>query len=247
VSFISVERIRTSVIIPAFNEGKRLPGCVSALKAQTQPFDEIIVVDNNSRDETAEVARNLGCIVIRESAQGLSKARNAGAQASRGDIICFIDADGQMCTNWLEEALKSLKDPRISAVSGLNIFQHNNGLKERWYNLYTLLAYSCVVLGDRIFAQTFLVGNNLAIKKDVFLSLGGFEPVVGEDYWISRKFWEKPDLRGAFNLNMVSRVSSRRFDERGYTRTVAGWILDTAKKTPQVKYARLSSQSSQGD
>ncbi|TSC90369.1 MAG: glycosyltransferase [Microgenomates group bacterium Gr01-1014_5] len=240
-----MERIRTSVIIPAFNEGKRLPECVSALKAQTQPFDEIIVVDNNSRDETAEVARSLGCMVVWEGAQGLSKARNAGAHASRGDIICFIDADGQMCPNWLEEALKSLKDPRISAVSGLNIFQHDNSFKEVWYNLYTLLAYSCVVLDDRIFSQTFLVGNNLAIKKDVFLSLGGFEPVIGEDYWISQKFWVRPELKGVVNLKMINQLSSRRFDERGYTRTVLGWLIDTARKTPQVKYAKLSSQGSQ--
>ncbi len=238
-----MERLTTSVIIPAFNEGKRLPVCIAALKAQTQPFDEIIVVDNNSRDETEEVARDLGCTVVWEAAQGLSKARNAGAHASRGDIICFVDADGQMCPTWLAEALKSLKDPKVSAVSGLNIFQHNNNLKEGWYNLYTLLAYACVLLNDRIFTHTFLVGNNLAIKKDIFLSLGGFEPVVGEDYWFSRKFWKRSDLKGAVNLKMVSLLSSRRFDERGYLKTVSGWILDTARKTPQVKYAKLASQT----
>ena len=159
-----MERIITSVIIPAFNEGKRLPECISALKAQTHPFDEIIVVDNNSSDETAEVANTLGCSVIWEGRQGLREARNTGARSARGDIVCFIDADGKMCPIWLEEALKSLKDPRISAASGLNIFRHNNNLKEKWFNLYTLLAYSCVVFGDRVFAKTFLVGNNLAIK-----------------------------------------------------------------------------------
>lgn len=238
-----MERIKTSIIIPAYREVDNLPSCVASLKAQTIPFDEIIVVDNNSCDETADVARELGCIVVWEGNPGLSEARNAGARAAKGKVIGFIDADGRMCPVWHEESLKSMQDPRVVAVSGLNVLQHNNRLKGKWYNGYTVTAYTYVLANHKLFGHTFLVGNNLVIKKDVFLSLGGFKPVIGEDYRMSKKFWESPNLKGTVNLNMVTYISSRRFDEHGYIRTILGWLINTARQTPQVKYTRLASQT----
>lgn len=240
-----MEKPRISIIVPAYNEANGLPLSVATLHAQTVPFDEIIVVDNNSRDQTASIARKLGCRVVGETKQGLSNARNAGAVAAKGEIVCFMDADGEMSPTWLEEALPLFDDPEISAVSGKNIFRHTDPATEDWYNIYTRLAYASVRAGQRR-NRTFLVGNNMAIKRQVFLDLGGFKPVIGEDCWLSHEFWKRPELRGAINENMVIHVSSRRFDEHGFIRTIAKWIVGTALKTPQVKYARVSSQLSSG-
>jgi glycosyltransferase involved in cell wall biosynthesis len=89
-----------SVVIPAYNEGNylpvHLPTVVHALRRwerESGESGEIIVVDNASTDDTAAVARGLGAQVVAEIQRNIGRVRNAGARASRGDYLFFIDAD----------------------------------------------------------------------------------------------------------------------------------------------------------
>src|SRR5687767_4676135 len=95
-------RVRVSIVIPAYNEERHLRPCLEAIAAQTvQPF-EVIVVDNNSTDKTAEVARSFPFVrVVYEPRQGRVFARNAGFDAARGDIIGRIDADITLPAGWV--------------------------------------------------------------------------------------------------------------------------------------------------
>lgn len=246
---------KVSFIIPTLNEESKIGVCVKAIKPQLRAGDEIIVVDNGSSDKTNQIAKSLGCKVVCESKRGLSNARNAGAQAANGHILCFIDADGKVSSNWLEQALQSLtnskmskalsgsKDPEISAVSGLNIFDSEDPVKRFWYNAYTVGAYTFVLSFHSLFAWTFLVGNNMAIRKEVFETLGGFEAVVGEDFWLSHNFGKKRSFKGAVNLRMIVKLSSRRFKQKGFLRTVfLEWLAGGLVKTPQVRYAILEKE-----
>ena len=63
-----------SVVIPAFNEEKYLPACLEALKKQTFKNYELIVVDNNSTDKTAQIAKKFGARVVKEKKQGRNMA-----------------------------------------------------------------------------------------------------------------------------------------------------------------------------
>ncbi|WP_324735710.1 glycosyltransferase family 2 protein [Thermococcus sp. SY098] len=84
---------RISVIIPAYNEEKRIG---KVLQRMPEFVDEVIVVDDGSEDRTSEVARELGAEVIRlEQNQGKGRAMSEGIKKANGDIIVFIDADGQ--------------------------------------------------------------------------------------------------------------------------------------------------------
>ena len=234
---------KVSFIIPTLNEEGRISLCLEAIKSQLRDGDEIIVVDNGNTDNTNEIAKSLGCKIVFEKEKGLSVARNAGAKMAFGDILCFIDADGQISPDWLNQALRSLSDEQVVAVSGLNIFSHKKPLKKFWYNTYTAGAYTFVLSFHSLFSWTFLVGNNMAIKKQVFDSLGGFEPVVGEDFWLSHNFGKEKSYKGAVNLKMKVRLSSRRFEQKGFLKTVfLDWIVDALTKTPQVKYAQLEKQ-----
>src|SRR3989344_6807313 len=119
------KKITYSLIIPAFNEEKFLPIIFESVKNQTEPFDEIIVVDNNSKDGTAKVARKFGARVVHESKKGIANARNAGAAAAKGEMICFSDADGYLHEKWLfslKEAV--LRERGKIAFSGLVYFGH---------------------------------------------------------------------------------------------------------------------------
>src|SRR5688500_17107775 len=95
------KKLRASVVIPVYNEADSLDLCLSAIAAQTtQPF-EVIVVDNNSTDTTAEIAASYPFVrLVYESRQGVVHARNTGFNLAQGDIIARIDADTVIESGW---------------------------------------------------------------------------------------------------------------------------------------------------
>lgn len=94
------EEMLISVVIPAFNEeaylGRTLAGLDAArslLLEREGVSAEVIVVDNDSSDATADVARGFGAKVVGETVHNIAKVRNTGAAAARGDVLVFVDAD----------------------------------------------------------------------------------------------------------------------------------------------------------
>ncbi|HYE37376.1 glycosyltransferase family 2 protein [Methylocaldum sp.] len=84
-----------SVVIPAFNRAKEIPACLDSVLAQRWQDFEIIVVDDGSRDATAQVVKSYSNRVrlIRQENQGPGAARNAGIRAANGDYVAFLDSD----------------------------------------------------------------------------------------------------------------------------------------------------------
>ena len=97
-----------SIIIPAFNEGAELPATLAAIRAAMAAqrlTGECIVVDNNSTDSTAAIATAAGAdLVVFEPINQIARARNTGAQASRGQQLIFVDADTRICAELLAAA-----------------------------------------------------------------------------------------------------------------------------------------------
>lgn len=93
-----------SLIIPAYNEHQHLQACLDTVAAQTvMPF-EVIVVDNNSTDDTVNIAKSYPFVrVIKERKQGIVYARDAGFNAAKGNIIGRIDADTHLPNDWVEK------------------------------------------------------------------------------------------------------------------------------------------------
>src|ERR1043166_4105147 len=92
-----------SVVIPAYNEERFLPRTIASLRRAIDCYQrerkgsvEMIVVDNNSADRTAEVGRGLGAQVVHEPVNNIAKARNAGGRAARGRFLAFCDADNEI-------------------------------------------------------------------------------------------------------------------------------------------------------
>jgi len=96
------QRLRVSIVIPAYNEERHLEACLTSIAAQSKAPFEVIVVDNNSTDRTVEIARSFSFVrVVHERKQGIVHARNAGFDAAKGDIIGRIDGDTQLPQNWV--------------------------------------------------------------------------------------------------------------------------------------------------
>jgi len=178
-------KILISVVIPAFNEEKFLPSCLESLRNQDFKNFEIIVVDNNSTDKTAKIAKKFGVKVIKEKRQGVAFARQRGFFEAKGKIVATTDADTILPKNWLSKIFEEFeKDKDLVAFGGSCIF-YSGPISAKLASRFLLYPY---LLLDKFFSGGWnLMGCNMAIKKDAFLKVGGFDTSLklNEDIEIS--------------------------------------------------------------
>lgn len=106
---------KISVVIPCYNEEA---GIVSTLKSIPSWVDEVLVIDNNSYDQTAPLARKLGAKVIHESKQGYGSAIQKGLKIAKGDIIITSDADGTYPLKNIKQMIDHLLRNNLDFVAG---------------------------------------------------------------------------------------------------------------------------------
>jgi len=171
------KRSKISVVIPAFNEEKYLPICLKSL--QEQDFDgdyELIVVDNNSEDDTAKVAASFEAIVVSEKRPGICFARQAGTEKASSEIVVSTDADCTLPKDWLQKIYDTFqKHPDIVAATGS--FQFS--AKPRWGRFYSISLFKAV---KHFFKLTGIIlytpASNFAFKKSVWEEIGGYNTAL---------------------------------------------------------------------
>jgi glycosyltransferase involved in cell wall biosynthesis len=198
-----------SVVIPALDEEKFIGRTLISLMNQSFKDYELIVVDNNSRDQTAKIAESFGARVIFECREGTGYSRQAGFTAARGSIIATTDADTILPSNWLSRILKEFEsDPELVAFGGLYSL-YNGPFLARFAVRYLIFI---PWIFDRIFSGGWSIpGSNLAVRKEAFLRAGGFNTKLnlGEDAELSQRL----KYIGRVKLDMGFRVktSGRRY------------------------------------
>jgi len=186
--------MRVSVIIPALNEEKKLLESLPVIRGQLRPEDELLVIDNGSSDQTAAVARSLGCNVISEAIRSRPKARNAGIARAAGDLLFFLDADCLPKERWFHRMLEVFEDPTIGAVAGeIQMAEADNAL-EQFLRLRGYLSQAVS------FRHPFLpYGNtaNVAYRRAVLNTIGGFDEKLpeGEDADLSWRMQLETEYR----------------------------------------------------
>jgi len=98
-----------SLVIPAYNEEATIASVIQEFKNQ-EALDEIIIVDNNSKDRTAEIARQQGARVVGEAKQGYGHALRAGMDQANGDILILSEADGSFRSEDVNKFLAYIED-----------------------------------------------------------------------------------------------------------------------------------------
>ena len=113
-----------SVIVAARDSAATLPACLDALHRQDYPRVEIIVVDDGSADDTAEVARAGGAHVVRTAPVGASAARNLGIEQARGAVVAFTDGDCVADPGWVRALVAALDTSGATGAGGrqVNVF-----------------------------------------------------------------------------------------------------------------------------
>ena len=118
---IPIPRASVSIIIPTFNGALRIGNSLDSLLNQAVEWNaEILVVDDGSTDNTAEVVgRYPGVRLISQTNAGPAAARNHGAEEAQGTIILFTDDDCVPIQNWLDEMLAPFSDPEVVGAKGI--------------------------------------------------------------------------------------------------------------------------------
>jgi cellulose synthase/poly-beta-1,6-N-acetylglucosamine synthase-like glycosyltransferase len=112
-----------SVCIPVKNGGKRLGRCLQSIRDLDYPQDriEIIIADGRSTDNTVEVARSFGSVVLDNPGEIVASGRNVAFGAARGPFIASTDDDVIVPANWVRLALQTFDDSDIAAVGGISL------------------------------------------------------------------------------------------------------------------------------
>jgi glycosyltransferase involved in cell wall biosynthesis len=179
-----------SVIIPVWNEEKRIVQCIDALRRQTLCPDrfEIIVVDNGSTDSTPSVvARYPDVVLVHEPQPGSYAARNLGLARARGEYVAFTDSDCIPQKDWLEQGLNTVAGRTdIGIVAGRVAFCEPGGTYDR-----ACLNYDRhISLRQEDYARTGrAITANWFSRKSILLENGGFNTRMksGADHELSRR------------------------------------------------------------
>lgn len=230
----------TSVVIAAFNEEKYLSRCLESLRNQTYPKDRfrIIVVDNNSTDKTAQIAREFGAQVIPEKRQGNTFALKRGLDEAEGDIIAVTDSDTKVANDWLWTIARTFADPEVVAATGLIHVNAGSKIVSRLMEA----AYFVYMYADALAGKFLLSGFNFAVRREAYLKVGGMDPafVMSSDLDLGIRL-AKIGKAKIVN-NMMVDMSIRRWEQQGffstlfeYTKSIfyAVWL----RKPPPVKQA----------
>jgi glycosyltransferase involved in cell wall biosynthesis len=123
-----VETPLVSVVIPSYNAGRYLAETLDSVFAQTYPAIEVLVVDDGSLDNTAEIAQSYNVRLVRQKNGGVSAARNNGIRHSRGKYILFLDHDDRLLPKAVEIGVKVLEEhPDCVMAVGEHRYIDSNG------------------------------------------------------------------------------------------------------------------------
>lgn len=185
-----------SIIIPAYNEERLLPATLASVEeamAACQMVGELIVVDNNSTDDTARLAQERGARVVFERVNQISRARNAGARAAQGQFLVFVDADTLLPPGLLRAALENLA--RGDCCGGGALLQFDKPMP--------MLAEKALDLWNRLSKS-----RGLAAGCFIYCLRQGFDAVGG----FSEKLYASEEIRFSRQLRQWGAQRGRPFN-----------------------------------
>ena len=173
-----------TVVVCTYNRAELLAESLEAIvrELEATPAIELVVVDNNSSDETPEVAaakvRGVRAArVVREPAQGLSHARNRGLAEASAPWVAYVDDDALVERGWAARALATIADGAFDAFGGVYVPWYKYG-RPRWFR--DSYASNAGIAERRLLGEReFFSGGNAVLSRRALDEVGGFSSELG--------------------------------------------------------------------
>ncbi|HPY61313.1 MAG TPA: glycosyltransferase [Methanospirillum sp.] len=223
-----------SVVIPAYNEEKRIRRSLEALSSQTVPRDqyELIVVDGGSHDKTCEIARDYADIVFVQRSERVAGARNDGFLRARSSLVATTDADSIVGPDWVEHAIRSFSDPNVVLSFGPVTPIERNVVNRR----YALLFNGLIKFGAHSRLYYYTLGCNTAFRKDALLKAGMYRIMdAGDDLEIAVRMRKMGKVK--YSPGMKVGFDFRRYHEFGFWNTLYEWYYIVLQGGISDKYS----------
>lgn len=227
--------MKVSIVIPAYNEEKSIEKTIKSLLNQSYKNFEIIVVDNNSKDKTREIASKY-VKTINESRQGYIFAVRRGIAETNGEILTICDADSIYPKKWLEKMLKSFKNENVVSSYGTATFYDTN----KFSGFFSLIFYTVFLWTSKFLGLDNTAGFNFIFKRASYEKSGGYDAD-----WK----WGSPDIDLGRKLKKIGKIklrnvmvftSARRFKKGGFLKTtrmfLGMWRQMLKNKNPDISY-----------
>jgi len=204
--------METSFVIPVKNDARRLARCLHSLPrgSATGPV-ETVVVDNGSTDDSPDVARRFGAVVLDVPDKRVSELRNMGAAKASGALLAFVDADHELGPGWLTAAAADMEDPGVGAAGAACLPPSDGTWVQQMYGH----------LRGRTLGRSdvgWLGAGNMVVRRTAFEQVGGFDAtleacedvdlcrrllgagwrIVGDEHLVNVHLGDPPTLRALF-------------------------------------------------
>lgn len=182
---------RMSVVVCSYNGSATIRDTMEGLSRLTYPDFEVIVVNDGSKDHTADIVSEYPFQLINTENRGLSNARNTGMYAATGDIVAYIDDDAWPDPHWLHYLAYAYLEHGYGGVGGPNLPPPGDG------PIAECVAHAPggpvhVLVSDTLAEH--IPGCNMSFRRDVLLEIGGFDPIyraAGDDVDLCWRVLEK--------------------------------------------------------
>lgn len=223
-----------SIIVPVYNGEKIIAECIESLVNQDYPKDkyEIIIVDNNSKDKTAEIIKKypIRCL-LEDKIQSSYAARNTGIKNAKGEILAFTDSDCVAYKNWLVNLVEGWEGKEIGFAGEINEPLPKTPIEKYHFGRYN--QKRCLFNKEYHFAIT----ANVAFKKEIFELIGMFrnDLVSGGDADLSwRIFNAGYEIKYNAKALVLHRHKSTLVDQFKQTKRYAFGEVHLSKTYPHI-------------
>jgi len=213
--------LTVSVVVPTYNEEKLIGRTLKNLRKITPKGTEIIVCDGHSKDGTMKIARKYARAIL-EHGHSIGAGRNTGAEASKGDILWFVDADTFPTKEFYEKMMKTFEDDKVLCVGAHIMPENASTFRKVFFHFLNFIVAATVFVG-----KASIAGSCVAYRRSIFMQLNGFdtETASAEDMGLSQRVAAVGKV--VFLYHVVVPTSDRRVCQLGLLGLIKDWTRTT--------------------
>lgn len=172
-----------TAIVPVYNGARFIEATLRSVLAQSQPPEEIIVVDDGSKDESVAIIESVEgdvpIVLVQQANAGQSAARNAAAQKASGELLAFVDQDDLWHRRHLELLASAFEDPEVGwSYSDFDEIDRNGALVTRGFLRARKAEHPFYALNDFLRQDLMILPSASVIRASAFEQVGGFDPAL---------------------------------------------------------------------